>query len=42
MAEILGGLLEPWTFLVGEDGRIDARCDNVASRAEIEPFLRDL
>ncbi|MGH2655492.1 MAG: hypothetical protein ACRDIZ_02120 [Actinomycetota bacterium] len=32
-------LLEPWVFLVGENGRIDARWDNVAIRAEIEPFL---
>lgn len=35
-------LMEPWVFLIGADGRIAARWDNVATRAEIEPFLRDL
>lgn len=33
---------EPWVFLVGADGRIVARWDNVATRAEIEPLLRGL
>jgi hypothetical protein len=33
---------EPWVFLIGADGKIAARWDNVATRAEIEPFLRDL
>ena len=37
-----GDLLEPWLFLIGADGRIVARWDNVATRAEIEPFLDDL
>lgn len=35
-------LREPWVFLVGADGRIKARWDNVATQAEIEPLLRDL
>jgi hypothetical protein len=35
-------LLEPWIFLIGADGRIIERWDNVATRAEIEPFLEDL
>ena len=35
-------LQEPWVFLIGADGRIAARWDNVATRAEIEPLLRDL
>ena len=35
-------LLEPWVFLIGADGKIAARWDNVATRAEIEPFLQDL
>lgn len=35
-------LTEPWVFLIGGDGIILARWDNVATRAEIEPFLRDL
>jgi hypothetical protein len=35
-------LEEPWVFLVGEDGRVVARWDNVATREEIEPLLRDL
>lgn len=37
-----GDLMEPWVFLIGADGRIAARWDNVATRAEIEPLLRDL
>jgi hypothetical protein len=37
-----GNLMEPWVFLIGADGRIAARWDNVATRAEIEPLLRDL
>ena len=37
-----GDLLEPWLFLIGADGKIVARWDNVATRAEIEPFLDDL
>ena len=37
-----GNLTEPWVFLIGADGRIAARWDNVATRAEIEPLLRDL
>jgi len=35
-------LLEPWVFLVGADGRVAARWDNVATRQEIEPLLEDL
>ena len=35
-------LMEPWVFLIGADGRIAARWDNVATREEIEPLLRDL
>lgn len=35
-------LLEPWLFLIGTDGKIVERWDNVATRAEIEPFLEDL
>jgi hypothetical protein len=35
-------LQEPWVFLIGADGRIVARWDNVATRPEIEPYLRDL
>lgn len=33
---------EPWVFLIGADGRIVTRLDNVATRAEIEPFLKAL
>lgn len=32
-------LHEPWVFLIGDDGRILARWDNVATRGEIEPLL---
>jgi hypothetical protein len=35
-------LQEPWVFLIGADGRIVARWDNVATRQEIEPYLSDL
>jgi hypothetical protein len=37
-----GSLHEPWVFPVSEDGRVLARWDNVATREEIEPLLRDL
>ncbi|MEA2432862.1 MAG: hypothetical protein QOG54_319 [Actinomycetota bacterium] len=35
-------LTEPWIFLVGRDGKIAARWDNVAVRSEIEPLLQKL
>ena len=35
-------LQEPWVFLIGSDGRILARWDNVATREEIEPWLERL
>ena len=35
-------LTEPWVFLIGADGRVAARWDNVATRQEIEPLLQDL
>lgn len=35
-------ILEPWVFLIGADGKIAARWDNVATRAEIEPALTAL
>ena len=35
-------LNEPWVFVVGSDGRITARFDNVATRGEIEPLLQAL
>jgi len=37
-----GELNEPWVFLIGADGRIVARYDNVATREGIEPFLKAL
>lgn len=33
---------EPWLFLIGPDGTIEARWDNVASRSELEPRLQAL
>ncbi len=33
---------EPWVFLIGADGKIAARWDNVATRGEIEPLLEKL
>jgi hypothetical protein len=35
-------LNEPWVFVVGADGRIAARFDNVVTREELEPRLRAL
>ena len=35
-------LNEPWVFVIGADGRIAARLDNVVTRDEIEPLLRAL
>jgi hypothetical protein len=35
-------LNEPWIFVIGADGRITARFDNVATRQELEPLLRAL
>jgi hypothetical protein len=37
-----GSLQEPWVFLIGGDGRVLARWDNVATRDEMEPLLREL
>ena len=33
---------EPWVFLIGDDGKITHRWDNVATRGEIEPLLQKL
>ena len=33
---------EPWVFVIGADGKITLRSDNVASRTEIEPALQAL
>ena len=35
-------ITEPWVFLIGSDGKIVARWDNVAVRDEIEPYLKKL
>lgn len=37
-----GGGNEPWTFLIGADGIVDARWGNVLNAAELERMLRDL
>ena len=37
-----GDLREPWTFLIGADGRIAASWDTVVTRSEIEPLLNAL
>jgi hypothetical protein len=37
-----GDLTEPWVFLIGADGRILARWDNVVTREEVEPWLERL
>jgi hypothetical protein len=33
---------EPWVFLIGADGHISGRWDNVAAAGEIEPLLQQL
>ena len=35
-------LNEPWVFVIGADGTITARFDNVVTRDEVEPLLRAL
>jgi hypothetical protein len=35
-------LNEPWVFLIGADGKIAARWDNVVTAGEIEPLLQKL
>jgi hypothetical protein len=37
-----GDLREPWTFLIGADGRIAASWDTVVTRGEVEPLLKAL
>jgi hypothetical protein len=37
-----GDLTEPWVYLIGKDGRVLARWDNVATVQEIEPWLKRL
>ncbi len=37
-----GNLHEPWTFLIGADGRIAASWDTVVTRSEVEPLLESL
>ena len=37
-----GDLREPWTFLIGADGRIAGSWDTVVTRQEIEPLLAAL
>jgi hypothetical protein len=33
---------EPWVFLIGADGKVSARFDNVVTRSELEPLLQKL
>jgi hypothetical protein len=35
-------VVEPWVWLIGGDGKIVGRWDNVATRQEIEPVLKSL
>ena len=35
-------LNEPWVFLIGADGKIAARWDNVVTKGEVEPLLQKL
>lgn len=37
-----GDLNEPWVFVIGADGRIAARFDNVVTRDELEPLVKAL
>ena len=33
---------EPWVFLIGADGKVAARFDNIATQGELEPLLQKL
>jgi hypothetical protein len=33
---------EPWVFVIGTDGKISARFDNVVTRSELEPLIQKL
>ncbi|MEW6475413.1 MAG: hypothetical protein AB1679_24420 [Actinomycetota bacterium] len=33
---------EPWVFLIGADGKVAARFDNIASRSDVEAWLQKL
>jgi hypothetical protein len=35
-------LNEPWVFVIGADGKIVARFDNVVTKQEVEPLVRQL
>jgi hypothetical protein len=35
-------MCEPWVFVIGADGNIAARFDNVTTRGELEPLLQQL
>ena len=35
-------LNEPWVFVIGADGKIAARFDNVVTKQEVEPLVRQL
>ena len=37
-----GDLQEPWVFVIGADGKVTARFDNVVTRGELEPLVRAL
>ena len=37
-----GNLNEPWVYVIGADGRVAARFDNVATQEELEPILKGL
>ncbi|HEX9530271.1 MAG TPA: hypothetical protein VF954_03965, partial [Acidimicrobiales bacterium] len=37
-----GDLVEPWVFVIGADGRIVARFDNVTTPGELEPVIQAL
>ncbi len=40
--EGVGDINEPWVFVVGADGKVLARLDNVATEGELEPILQQL
>jgi len=37
-----GDLQEPWVFVIGADGKVAARFDNVVTRQELEPLIQAL
>jgi hypothetical protein len=33
---------EPWVFVIGADGKVSARFDNIVTKGDLEPLLQQL